>query len=246
MSTIQVSCLGHLGRFGNQLHQYAFAKGYAQHHNAILETPRWIGCELFGVRNSPISGALPKNQDLDKIQWGKSNIDVFGHFQFQRAIEYYSRTKAKEWFKFTTEITSRFQPPRHKIVAHLRRTDYLKYPTVFCTVSRQSYINAAKQLGYNEDDIVWLSDEHPTMPDDPLGYINDFMTMMRAEILLRSNSTFSWWASVLGTARTYSPLVLDRVGEQTVEFVEGNWPKIADPRNNPNYPAILTDLHLPN
>jgi hypothetical protein len=64
---------------------------------------------------------------------------------------------------------------------------------------------------------------------------------MAADVVLRANSTFSWWAALLGRGRVFSPLVEDRIGDQTVEFVEGNWPRMCDTKNGS---ARLTDLHI--
>lgn len=243
MNTIQISCLGKLGRFGNQLHQYAFAKAYARAHDAILETPEWIGQQLFQLSDPPISRQLPQNKEMDKIKWGKTNIDLLGHFQFQKAIDLYSKADVQCWFNFKPEIQGKYRKHSEKAVAHLRRTDYLKFKNVYCIVSEQSYVDAFLKLGIDPDQAVWVSDENQKSTD-PLKFLEDFFTMMDADILLRSNSTFSWWAGALGTCDVYSPLVNDKVGDQTVNFVKGNWPKIADPRNNQTYKTIVTDLHL--
>ena len=45
---VTMYCLGKLGRFGNQLFQYAYLKIYAQIHDLRVETPEWIGQYLFG------------------------------------------------------------------------------------------------------------------------------------------------------------------------------------------------------
>jgi hypothetical protein len=55
-----------------------------------------------------------------------------------------------------------------------------------------------------------------------------------------ANSTFSFWAATLGNAKVYSPVIRGVRGgkpDAYAEFVEGNWPVMAD--NHPN-----TDLHL--
>ena len=61
MNKVQVSCLGGMGRFGNQLFQYAFAKSYADKYNCILEIPSdWIGWKIFELEDSVIEKKLPK------------------------------------------------------------------------------------------------------------------------------------------------------------------------------------------
>jgi hypothetical protein len=41
-------CLGRLGKFGNQLIQYAFLRIYAHRHGLGVETPRWVGQKIYG------------------------------------------------------------------------------------------------------------------------------------------------------------------------------------------------------
>ena len=75
------------------------------------------------------------------------------------------------------------------------------------------------------------------MIDLGLPFLEDFILMMNADVVLRANSSFSWWAATLGRGRILSPLVEDRTGMQDVEFVEGNWPKMVNSHN-------ITDLQL--
>lgn len=240
MRIIQISCLGNLGRFGNQLFQYAFAQAYALKYNAILETPKWVGQELFGINDKPISKKLPKTQ-MDITPWGEVNIDLFGHFQNQQCFDLY-KNNIKETFKFNQSILSQFSGLRCEIAAHLRRGDYLKYKDVYCTVTDMSYIRACDIYWLDKNKITWLSEDHKRNTKLPQ-YIDDFLVMMYTNVLLRSNSTYSWWAGTLGNARVFSPLVDNLTGLKSVEFVPGNHPKFMDPINNPNYPTIHTDLY---
>jgi hypothetical protein len=49
-----------MGRFGNQIFQAMFLKVYAKRHGATVETPRWVGCSLFGFDDPPISKGRPE------------------------------------------------------------------------------------------------------------------------------------------------------------------------------------------
>ena len=57
-SVLTMSSLGQLGRFGNQLFQYAFLRICAQKTGALVECPPWIGQTLFGHQDAPISDRL--------------------------------------------------------------------------------------------------------------------------------------------------------------------------------------------
>jgi hypothetical protein len=63
-----------------------------------------------------------------------------------------------------------------------------------------------------------------------LGILPDWYRLLKAPILFRGNSTFSWWAATLGYhERVFAPVVEFRAGgqEHDCDFVEGNWPRFA-------------------
>ncbi len=245
-AVISISCLGNFGRFGNQLFQYAVARKYAELHGARLETPAWVGQRLFDINDPPISRPLPR-MPLNDLPWGRVNIDLFGFFQYQEAVKHLSTRELRQWFTFRPEWTSLFERPRpYYIAANLRRGDYLELQDVFAIVTKQSYIAACERFGLDLGALIWVCEEmrqpNPLLDDRGLGFLSDFFSVMHADVVLRANSTFSWWAALLGHGRVFSPLVEDRTGYQTVEFAEGNWPRICDPRNTP---TLVTDLHVP-
>ena len=129
-----------------------------------------------------------------------------------------------------------------EVLAHRRIGDY---PGAgFPVVSLDSYIKCAVKFGYDPEKIWWITEENPTdhvMLRGDLGFLPDFIRMMRSKVLLRGNSTFSYWAGVLGDCKVYSPLIKGRnlAGgrEQDVEFIEGNWPAPSDF-------DFVSDLHL--
>jgi len=141
---ITMSTLGHNGRFGNQLFQYAFLKAYARKHQLAVETPGWIGQYLFGLYDRQISRKLPMvkqaSPNLADDLIAKSpipfrNVDFWGYFQYHTS--YYAPYKPY--------LCSLFQPVPHVkqrgeavmnalrsrgktvIGIHLRRTDYLTH-----------------------------------------------------------------------------------------------------------------------
>jgi Glycosyl transferase family 11 len=66
-SVLSMSSMGKLGRFGNQLFQYAFLRICAQQSGARIECAPWIGQTLFGHHDAPVAERLPpaiEYQDL--------------------------------------------------------------------------------------------------------------------------------------------------------------------------------------
>jgi len=75
---LSMSSIGKLGRFGNQLFQYAFLRICAEKSGAKVECPPWIGQTLFGHDDAPISKRLPPAIEL--LDVGKSLFDVIPEF----------------------------------------------------------------------------------------------------------------------------------------------------------------------
>jgi hypothetical protein len=69
-SVLTMSSLGQLGRFGNQLFQYAFLRICAHKTGSLVECPPWIGQTLFGHNDAPISRRLEpaiEHKDDEKL-----------------------------------------------------------------------------------------------------------------------------------------------------------------------------------
>ena len=75
---LTMSSLGRLGRFGNQLFQYAFLRICAHQSGAQVECPSWIGQSLFGHSDSPISHYLPSA--IEQLDQGETLFDVMPEF----------------------------------------------------------------------------------------------------------------------------------------------------------------------
>lgn len=250
MPLITISSLGTRGRFGNQMFQYALARAYAEAHHCDLQTPSWVGQKIFKIDDPPISRQLPLYNHMSVPPNGQVDVDLFGYFQNVQCLNLMSRSWLKRVFDFREEWKEKLpKEPSYYIAAHLRRGDYLsKFSRVYCIVSKQSYYAACNKFGFDKSKIVWVSEENPkcsqAVQDPSFSFLTDFMTLVNSDVLLRSNSTFAWWAGVLGNGKVYSPLVENRVGHQTVEFVEGNWPRLLDQRNSTEINNVISDLHL--
>ena len=91
-----------LGRFGNQLFQYAFARTYANKYGFKLQTCDWVGEKIFDLSDTRIINVnLPKKSEQD-IVMGEDNIQIYGYYQNQIAM-IYSRTDIKQIFKITNK-----------------------------------------------------------------------------------------------------------------------------------------------
>lgn len=251
MSIVQVKLIGGLG---NQLHQYASMRKHAELNGATLEVPPggWIGEKLFGFTDPYWSTDKIEeindgsNSTPPTVQPGQVNVRVGGYFQMQRWVGTLSRAELKRWFTIQQKWLDAVPPlPLHYSAAHLRQADYIDHPC-FCNVTRESYLKAIEEHKLQLQDMIWVEQDKPKsvwlFDNSGFGFLADFVTLMRADVLLRANSSFSWWAATLGNGEVYAPVVEDMNGWQTVPFVKGNHPRIAHPNR---VGTQVDNLYLP-
>lgn len=248
MGIVQAKIIGGLG---NQIFQYAAARRYSELTGSRFECPDWIGRRIFGLNDPFPSRVLPDRNDgnngdtENSVKWGETDIRIGGYFQSQNWVAMMSRAELKRWFtvlpQWLDAVPKRQGP---YIAAHLRKGDYLNNPQ-FCNVSRDSYLECVHRYELG-DEMVWVDQAEPLRTretDDARLYdLPDFIRLMRADVILRANSTFSWWAATLSDARVFSPVVNDLVGPNDVPFVPGNHPRFGDAGR---LGVVVTDLHLP-
>ncbi|NES04776.1 MAG: FkbM family methyltransferase [Okeania sp. SIO2F4] len=102
---VSMSTLGKNTGLGNQIFQYAFLKIYAQENGLSVETPPWLGQELFGHKDREIYEDLPvvvenNNEIFPSNEEVGKNVDIQGEFLYH--TRYYATHK--EYF------CSLFQP----------------------------------------------------------------------------------------------------------------------------------------
>ena len=230
-----------LGRFGNQLSSYAYARGYAEQVGAEFQCDSWVGSMVFQIDDKPVSAELPVRCETQIVP-GETNICVHSYGQ-QQCCMVYTREQIRSWFRLRPEweriLRAGIKPS--KIAAHRRVGDYIGYG--FPVVSEQSYRNACGKFGLDVEQMDWVTEEtEQTLAGIPSGiaYLPDFYKLMTAKVLLRGNSTFSWWAAAIGDHdAVYAPIVEGLAGgmEHDCQFVLGNYPRLANLE-------FVTDLHL--
>lgn len=238
MSVVTCRNLGGIGRVGNQLHLYVFAKAYAERYGAELQTSDWVGRKLFVNATEPLvedmtlpqtrldSEAVEMGLPLDRY-FGRVNIDLRVYAQHQ-CYAFYTRTQAREWLKLKPEYEAFAPRECPGTVAHIRKPDAVdneSFNRVYCSLTEDSYDAAMEFYGIpgpvTKVFAGWRPD-HPDLPPE-LSWLPDFLMLRDASHLLRANSTFSFFAGVLSRGRVYSPLVRDLVGLHRVPFCEGNF-----------------------
>lgn len=141
---VAMSNLGHNAGFANQLFQYAFLKLYGLRNNAAIETPPWIGEEIYGIPPHPIARRrrMVKGDEWsvrDLALWTSDHppidVDFWGYYQNVPAVWRHHRAflrrlfePRRQWRAPVERWLARHRPPGTTLVAiHLRRGDYQRY-----------------------------------------------------------------------------------------------------------------------
>lgn len=248
-----------LGGVGNQLHKYCAARAWAHFVGARFEAPDWWGRRVFeGPAADPLSSCeLPPRQCGDngspQLQDGETNFALVGYCQTQFFVSMMARAELKQHLRIRREWLELIGPPPADwyAAAHVREGDYVGHHC-YANITEESYLRACDEFGIFRERLVWCRETQARkvvgLPPawDGLGrdgWLPDFVTLMRARYLLRANSSFSWWAAVLGDAeRVFAPVVEANVGRFDAPFVPGNHPRIAHPDR---CGIQVDDLHMP-
>ena len=226
---VTMSCLGRIGRFGNQLFQYAFLRHYARSRGLEVQTPHWVGQELFGHADPPITLTLPVVYELSwdvetalltRPELNVQNADLWGYFLLPTGFY----APEQRWFR------DLFQPvgePAETVSAaaaelrqrgatiiglHVRRGDK--------TAGRHVLTPLATYRGWLQErwsgwpsPVLFIATDDPAIAaefsefqpvlaaelgetTDPEFYL-DFFLLTQCDVLLISNSTFSFAAAML-------------------------------------------------
>ena len=211
-----------MGGLGNQMFQFAHAKAFADKNGLELQTAPWVGERIFTLGGH--NCARPHS---------KTAMTLAGYFQSQADL-IYTRADCRRWFEFSDEAKaiceSLMGGTDNYAIAHLRRGDYAGagYPVI----SPKAYLDAAVEHHIDPNRLVFIGNERPWggTSDPTISFLPDFYRMTKAENLFRANSSFSFWAGVLGHGTVFAPLIDGLRGgieHDNVPFVRGNHPRLA-------------------
>lgn len=231
---------------GNAGMQYLFARAHAERTGAELQMPPCIIQKVFQVDHPlPERTDLPRRTEKD-VAPNESDIELRCYAQSQAAM-IYTAAQARSWLPFRLsrkEILNAHSAMEMQesdyYVGHVRRGDFAGYG--YPLVSTTSYAEAVFKLSGigSVCRLVMMESAtpHGNLPDE-LSFLPDFFRLVKAPILFRANSSFSWLAALLNVNPTFSPIISGLAGgiEHDCRFVPGNWPRLA------NF-EFTTDLHL--
>ncbi len=210
--------------YGNELFQYAALKIYAKERGCTVEIPEnWIGRELFEGCDDPVLSKSPRpHVDLtsNKIPiWSngsllKPDCDIYGYFQYHTSHYAPHKDYFKSLFVPKQKILDQLPPiptDRPLICIHIRRGDYCNPPNR--VAPNKWYVDwLDKNLAKFDNPTIYLAsdDMETVIPDfekfspvmcrpsnEAMDMFVDHYVMQHADVLLASNSTFSFTAAML-------------------------------------------------
>ena len=155
-----------------------------------------------------------------------------------------SLSEIKKYFEFSAEVkqTDLYKELEDQQgtydIAHFRRTDISKanYAGGHSMVSKKSYTDAFGEFGADPKNITWVSDEReigwnwdkkiPSIGGRVIPWLPDFLKLVFARRIFRSNSSFSLFASWISNAEIFAPRLHKYAPGQELDFkfVRGNHP----------------------
>lgn len=140
---IVMTRFGKMGRFGNQIFQVMFMKTYAKRHGLQVQLPAWVGNQIYGVKDHPVTGRkLPvvreKNTHgvddtiIPHAAKPYRNVDFCGYFQYHTSYYRPDKDYICKLFTPCNAVRNRMQPSveawkasgETRVGLHLRRGDY--------------------------------------------------------------------------------------------------------------------------
>lgn len=213
-----------IGGVGNQLFQIAAGYAYAKKHGKklIINPYNWFAgqgtnplvykdtifknFEYGNCFTRDVIGIHEKRFNYDELPFHVGSVSLNGYFQ---SLKYFEEYK-DEFISLLNlpEVDSEID-----IAFHIRRGDYLKHATIH-HVCHTEYFEKffEKYKGQNikvfTDDPNHVINEFPNYKFEILhsdSDIKELAYMSKCDIVVGSNSTFSWWAALIGDKTSYFP-----------------------------------------
>jgi len=211
---------------------YAYAKKHGK--TLIIVADNWVagqGNSVLSYKDTIFKnfeyGSLPVTRDVvsihekrlnyDKLLFYPGNVSLHGYFQSLKYFEEF-----KDEFISLLDIGDNNPPPNiypiTRVAFHVRRGDYLRYPNIHyvCKTEYFDYflnIFAPEMIKGTKIYMFTDSPEHVKKEFNMFNYtlvetdsdVKELAMMSKCDIIVGSNSTFSWWASLIGKKTCHFP-----------------------------------------
>jgi hypothetical protein len=208
---VTFSDLGPRGRLGNHLWQIAAVIGRSIEDRLPIRLPPWKFSSAFTVPSAWFTAP------------GEDDVEVYDLVDYLLPDDRYVLQDIRLWWDHQDTVRRYLSPAAHVVEAakleygealstggltsvHIRRGDYLKYPSVYPLPSIDYYRQAAEgtppeNIIVFTDDPGWVSDNlaflrDASMTSGPANFI-DLACMTMCDRHVIANSSFSWWGAFL-------------------------------------------------
>ena len=212
------------GGVGNQLFQIANGYAYSQKYNLdlLIDPTNWNAGqgvssiiyqdEIFRNFNNTYR---PRGQtkeihekefnynELPKYHWSDGDVSFHGYFQ---SLKYFEDYKDEFINKLTLPKVDSSFISSDNIAFHIRQGDYLNYPHIFGDLT--NYFNMMFEKFCPDYQVNVFTDSPKLVLEKYDKYdfnliqtsseLNDLTLLSLHDRMVCSNSTFSWWGSILG------------------------------------------------
>jgi hypothetical protein len=222
------------GGVGNQLFQIAAGYAYARKWDKklIINTTHWTASQgnhpdtykdtifknfEYGTYHTrDIIHIHEKRFNYDELPYHHGSVALNGYFQ---SLKYFEEYKDEFILKLNLPkiIVQKFEGD-NTIAFHIRRGDYLKYPDIhyicdtkyfeyFFDIFMPEHIKGTKILVFT-DSPEYVTEEFKNKEFHIIhseSDVKELAYMSQCDIIIGSNSSFSWWASLIGNKPCYFP-----------------------------------------
>jgi len=211
------------GGVGNQLFQVATGYAYAKKHkkNLYINTNRWTASQgtspteyqtslfknfaYWNTHTRDVVGIHEQGCNYAEIPFKLGNVSLNGYYQ---SLKYFEDYKS-EFISQLGMPDVTFKPTENDVCFHIRRGDYLKFARIH-HVCNTEYFNKLFDK-FSDKNIYVLTDSQDYVLDEfrnkdfklvtTSSDLEDLTFMSRFNNIVCSNSSFSWWASLIGGAK---------------------------------------------
>lgn len=181
----------------------------SEQFNAQLETPHWLGEDLFQLKDKPISkpGMPMLPTDVGKDWTGRMELPPFFHVPHRVLNPCLTRENVQRVFVWRSKYDVKPKPCEISDVAvHVRQGDFYTSPG-FPVVPMSIIEDAVERAGFNPQTATWVIESKPHK-SSLIGphWLYDFKLLEWAEnVFVYPRSTFSQMAALLGNGNIYMP-----------------------------------------
>ena len=157
---VSMSAFGRMGRFGNQLLQYAYLDMVARRNEAELRLPSWVGNDLFGLSALPpvrtreafMEASLTCDGQVEPVDDELVlNKDFKGYAQYHTSYIVEEKDHIRDLFRPVPAVYAKLSQAEAKLKSmgpvigvHLRRGDYGQ--SIFPIIPVEWYLKHLRQM----------------------------------------------------------------------------------------------------